>query len=155
MRDKGLWTTTAGSANCSLAWPHLATEVPMSDATRKAYEQIDEWVESAKRRADGARAMQDALARRHVSAQSRDGHVRLTVDWQGLPRSLEIDDEAMSGRGEHLAATILDTLRQAQSQMAEQIAGLAVSTFGQSSPDAEVIARSYEQRLRASGGGLT
>lgn len=124
----------------------------MSDPTQRAYERIDEWVQSAQQRAERAKAVKLRLAQREVPAESPDGLVRVTVDAQGLPTALEIDDRALTGRGADLASTILDTLRRAQSRLTDEVSGLAMSTFGPSSPDAKAIARSYEQRFDTSQG---
>ncbi|MFD2420598.1 YbaB/EbfC family nucleoid-associated protein [Amycolatopsis pigmentata] len=66
--------------------------------------------------------MREGLAEMSVTETSPDGRVTLTVDAGGVLTDLRLDDEDTRAPGHEISATVLITLRRAQSRLPERAA---------------------------------
>lgn len=89
-------------------------------------------------RARAARA-ERALATVAGTATSRDGAVTVTVDQAGALQRLELTEHAEVLSRKELAATVLDTARQAQREAASQAEAALVPVFGERSAAMEMF----------------
>jgi hypothetical protein len=80
-----------------------------------------------------------ALATVAGTATSRDGAVTVTVDQAGALQHLELTEHAEVLSRKELAATVLDTARQARREAAAQAEAALAPVFGESSAAMEMF----------------
>jgi phenylpyruvate tautomerase PptA (4-oxalocrotonate tautomerase family) len=115
----------------------------MTDA---AEEWVRSWSDSVSERATAARELADRVARLTVDATDADRLITTTVNGSGGLVGLRLAAEAARLPMDELADEILRTMRQAQSRLAERVAGIAAQTVGADSESARAVVSSFEQR---------
>lgn len=93
---------------------------------------IDAQIADAQRRLDQARSFRREVDALRGEASSRDGVVSVAVDATGLVRDLQLHDPLPPARD--LQRVVLETLREAQRQVAARASAAAADRFGETSP---------------------
>jgi DNA-binding protein YbaB len=95
-----------------------------------AVRNIDNWAQGL---ADKARRYREAQADTEalrLSATSPDGGVRVTVGADGGVTDLHLDERVRAVRASELAATIMETMRRAQSGIADRVSAVMADHLG-------------------------
>ncbi|GAA3887237.1 YbaB/EbfC family nucleoid-associated protein [Saccharothrix violaceirubra] len=110
-------------------------------------QEIARWAEGVAKKAERYQDLNRRVADVTIREVSRDGLVRLTVDATGALRELEISDKSREVGGASLAASIMATMRRAQSRISGAVAE-AVAEAGIVEPGtAQALVSSYERRF--------
>ncbi|QGK71311.1 YbaB/EbfC family DNA-binding protein [Allosaccharopolyspora coralli] len=103
-------------------------------------QQIDQKMQQAQQLQDAAKAVQ-------VSQTSRDGVVTVTVDHTGNLVGLDLADAVLRKRPAEISGEVLDTLRQAQSKLAERMRDVMQPVTGDDSDTLEAVVTGFRERF--------
>ena len=115
-----------------------------------ARERLAAWKGRIDQLAANTKAMSDRLQDLRVTATDRDGMAEVTVDSTGALVDLRLGPLIHRVTPEVVAATILQTIREAKAMLADQAQQIIEETLGTESPAARAIAERVTERLRAS-----
>lgn len=110
-------------------------------------EEIKRWAEGVQAKAERYQQMQQQVTAVTASAESRDGVVRVTVDSAGAVTGLQITDDARRMTGAGIAEAVLNTMRQAQAGIRDQVAEVMSATVGDDTETVEAVVSAYRQRF--------
>jgi DNA-binding protein YbaB len=91
---------------------------------------IDDWAAGFAAKAQKYQAAHEQTERLRLTAQSGDGAVRVTVDAAGAVTDLTFTNKVKSFPLEELSRQILTTMRRAQAQIADRVAGVMAEQLG-------------------------
>lgn len=94
----------------------------MTDPFAESNAALRRHAEEVARKNQRYREMREGLAKMSVTETSPDGRVTLTVDAGGVLTDLRLDDEDTRPPSQEISATVLTTLRRAQSRLPERAA---------------------------------
>ncbi|WP_433269618.1 YbaB/EbfC family nucleoid-associated protein [Actinosynnema sp. CS-041913] len=110
-------------------------------------QEIARWAAGVAAKAEQYQAVSRQVAEVNVNEVSKDGLVRLTVNAAGALQNLEISDKAREVSGASLAASIMTTMRRAQSRIAGAVAEIVTAVGVQEPGTADALVSSYRQRF--------
>ncbi|WP_306749073.1 YbaB/EbfC family nucleoid-associated protein [Saccharothrix yanglingensis] len=108
-------------------------------------QEIARWAAGVTAKAEKYQEMSRQVAGVSITEVSRDGLVRLTVDATGAMQTLEISERASGGA--QLAATILTTMRRAQSRIAGAVSDVVGAVGIREPGTADALVSSYRRRF--------
>ena len=108
---------------------------------------VRSWSASISERAAAAQALSDRVGQLSVSASDRYRTITVTVDGSGAMIGLWLAPEAGQQGMERLAGDILQTMRRAQANITDQVAGIAAQTVGADSETGRAVVSSFELRF--------
>jgi DNA-binding protein YbaB len=117
-----------------------------SDPT-KAAEELEKWAAGLEKKARGYTELQNRLDETSVTADARDGAIRVTVDANGVPIGLELAERTRELAAAQLSAEILGCMRQAQARLRERVRDLVADTVPVDDDPARNLMTQYEQRF--------
>ncbi|MEU4802748.1 YbaB/EbfC family nucleoid-associated protein [Actinosynnema sp. NPDC023587] len=110
-------------------------------------QEIARWVAGVTAKAEQYQEMSRQVAAVAVNEVSKDGLVRLSVGASGALQNLEISDKSREVSGAALAASIMATMRRAQSRIAGRVSEI-VTAVGVAEPGtADALVSSYSRRF--------
>ncbi|HEX6355893.1 YbaB/EbfC family nucleoid-associated protein [Actinophytocola sp.] len=113
-----------------------------------AKERIAAWKGRIDQLAADTKTMSDRFQQLQVTRKDRDGLVEVTVDSSGSLLALKLSREIDRSSPDVLAATIMSTIRDAKSDLADRSQEIIAETMGTESPAARAIAERVGQHLR-------
>lgn len=119
----------------------------MTFGADEAEEWVRAWSASISGRAAAAQEMSDRVAALLVSASDRDHTVTVSVDGAGGLVDLRLEPGAAGHGMERLAELIMQTMRRAQADLAERVAGIVAQTLGAESESARAVVSSFRSRF--------
>ncbi|HKN53253.1 MAG TPA: YbaB/EbfC family nucleoid-associated protein [Amycolatopsis sp.] len=96
---------------------------------------IDEWAAGFAAKAERYQAAQEQTERLRLTATSGDGAVSVTVGADGTVTDLTFSNKVKSFALEELSRQILTTMRRAQAQIADRVAGVMAEQLGDEDRD--------------------
>jgi DNA-binding protein YbaB len=109
---------------------------------------IDEWVESARQRAEKLDAVRAGVERIQISETSQNGAVTVTVDANGVLTDVRFDDSASRVHPSELGPLVMGCLRRAQSRIAEQVRDVTAAAVGDDLPETrKMLFENYRGRF--------
>ncbi len=120
-----------------------------SDPT-KAAEDLEKWAAGLEKKARSYTELQNRLDQTSVTAEARDGAIRVTVDANGVPTGLELAERTRELPASQLSAEILGCMRQAQARLRERVRDLVADTVPVDDDPARTLVAQYEQRFPGS-----
>jgi DNA-binding protein YbaB len=91
---------------------------------------IDRWAQGFAEKAQRYQAAQQQTERLRLTASSANGVVRVTVGADGNVTGLELGNKVRTMPPEDIAAQILDTMRRAQSGIADRVSEVMTAQLG-------------------------
>ncbi|OLF10295.1 hypothetical protein BLA60_16975 [Actinophytocola xinjiangensis] len=91
---------------------------------------VDDWVRQTRERAEKFQAMAERVGEMSVTERSADGSVRVTVSSKGMLTDLAISEDAAGQRMAEVSASIMRTVRLAQSRIPELLRQAMTETVG-------------------------
>jgi DNA-binding protein YbaB len=110
-------------------------------------QEIARWVAGVAAKAEKYQDVSRRVADVNVTEVSRDGIVRLTVNASGALANLEISDKSREVSGAALAASIMNTMRRAQSRLAGVVSEIVTDVGVEEPGTAEALVSSYRERF--------
>ncbi|RKT53053.1 YbaB/EbfC family nucleoid-associated protein [Saccharothrix australiensis] len=110
-------------------------------------QEIARWAAGVAAKAEKYQAVSRQVADVTVDEASGDGLVRLSVTASGALASLEISDKSREVSGAALAATIMATMRRAQSRLAGRVSEIVAAVGVDEPGTAEALVSSYRRRF--------
>ncbi|MBG0563015.1 YbaB/EbfC family nucleoid-associated protein [Actinoplanes aureus] len=104
---------------------------------------LGDWEHRARQQAELSAELSRRIRDTVATAEAPGGEVRVTVDHSGGLAALRLDDRAMVLRADELADLVMETVRRAQSRLAEQVAEVVRGMYGSDSPTTAFIADAY------------
>jgi DNA-binding protein YbaB len=108
---------------------------------------VDKWVADARAKAERYQEMRTEVEQVSVTESSGDGLVTVTVDAGGVVSDLRITDRVADHTGAEVAATVLSTMRRAQSKIGEQVSQIVQDTVGDDEAMLNKVVTSYHDRF--------
>jgi hypothetical protein len=112
----------------------------MPDDIDAAEAWLDSWAAGVSEQAERAATLSRRVATLTGRAESRDGSIAVTVGSSGQVQQLELDDPELAGR-------ILAVMRQAQADLARQVAAQVETTVGADTETGRAVIHSFEARF--------
>ncbi|RKT70124.1 YbaB/EbfC DNA-binding family protein [Saccharothrix variisporea] len=125
----------------------MVTEPVFGGDEVRTEQEIARWVAGVAAKAEKYQQVSNQVAEVVVHEVSRDGLVRLSVGASGALQHLEISDKAREVSGATLAASIMATIRRAQSRIAGAVSEIVTSVGVDEPGTAEALVSSYRQRF--------
>lgn len=113
-----------------------------------ARQRLEAWKGRIDKLAADTKAMSDRFQQLEVTRKDRDGLVEVTVDSTGALVGLKLSREIDRSSPDVIAATIMSTIREAKSEVAERSQEIIAETVGTESPAARAIAERVGDHLR-------
>ena len=113
-----------------------------------ARERLAAWKGRIDKLADDTRTMSDRLQELRISASDPRGLAEVTIDSTGNLVDLRLTDRIQGAAPSVVAQTIMATLGEAKSRLADRSQEIIADTIGTESPAARAIADSVERQLR-------
>ncbi|CCH28677.1 YbaB/EbfC family nucleoid-associated protein [Actinosynnema sp. NPDC047251] len=110
-------------------------------------QEIARWVAGVAAKAEKYQEMSRQVAEVAVAEVSKDGLVRLSVGASGALQNIEISDKAREVSGATLAASIMTTMRRAQSRIAGRVSEIVTAVGVEEPGTADALVSSYRQRF--------
>ncbi|GAA1335271.1 YbaB/EbfC family nucleoid-associated protein [Saccharothrix algeriensis] len=110
-------------------------------------QEIARWAEGVAAKAEKYREVSRQVADVTVDEASRDGLVRLSVNAAGALQHLDISERSRELSGAALAASIMTTMRRAQSRIAGRVAEIVAAAGVEEPGTADALVSSYRQRF--------
>ncbi|WP_100445335.1 YbaB/EbfC family nucleoid-associated protein [Glycomyces xiaoerkulensis] len=112
-----------------------------------ARQRLEAWKDRADRMAADTQAAGSRLQELAVTAGDDNGLVEITVDSGGTMTDIRLSSRVQRQAAEHTQATILDTYRKAQVQLAEEAAAIVADTVGSDSATGKALMSGFTRRL--------
>lgn len=110
-------------------------------------QELQRWAAAAAAKAEKYQVVSQQVATVAITEVSRDGVVRVTVDATGALANLEIADQHRDLPGAALAASVLATMRKAQSRIAGRVSEIVAEVGVEDKGTASALVSSYQQRF--------
>ncbi|MER7079415.1 YbaB/EbfC DNA-binding family protein [Saccharopolyspora kobensis] len=115
----------------------------------KAADELEKWAQGLEQRAQQYTELQDRLNATTARASSPDGAVAVTVDSNGVPTELRLNEQTRGMDPARVSELLMTCMRQAQAQLRSKVTELVQSTVpGEDAPALNIIAQ-YESRFPA------
>lgn len=101
----------------------------------EAEARLDEWAAGFQRKAERYQAAQERTEDLRLSATNSDGSVKVTVRADGSVTDLDLSGRARSMELDELSSQILNTMRRAQSRIAESVSEVMTEEVGEEDPE--------------------
>ena len=108
---------------------------------------LSDWQAQVVDKAERASELAARVSGMRVTAESRDGRVRVTVDDTGVPIDITLDESVEGWGAARIAAEIMATMRRAQAGLTRQIEQAAADTVGAGSETAATVLAPDHQRF--------
>ena len=115
----------------------------------EAQQWLADWQVRITDQSERTREMAARIAALKVSAESRDGAVRVTVDSAGVPVDLVLASRVEGWPAQRVAAEIMATMRMAQADLTHRVEQVAADTVGAGSETARTLLTPYQERFAA------
>lgn len=113
---------------------------------RRAAEQLDDWATGLEEKARKYQDLHAQMQSTSVTHTSREGHVTVTVDGNGVPSDIRLEESARGVEPSVLSAEVMTCLRAAQVVLRQRVSALVQDTVGDDEPGKN-IAEQYAQRF--------
>ncbi|MBB5957683.1 acetyl-CoA acetyltransferase [Saccharothrix tamanrassetensis] len=110
-------------------------------------QEIARWAAGVAAKAEKYQVLSRQVADVKINEVSRDGLVRLSVAASGALENLEISDKAREVSGAALAASIMTTMRRAQSRIAGAVSEIVTAVGVEEPGTVDALVSSYRQRF--------
>ncbi|EIE97136.1 YbaB/EbfC family nucleoid-associated protein [Saccharomonospora glauca] len=124
----------------------MNTPDPRASDPMKVAQDLTDWAKDLERKAAQYTELQGRLGSVSVSAQSPDGVARVTVDSNGVPTELTITERGRGLDPSQLSRTLMQTLRQAQAKLREEVTQLTLATVGDDAAGRDIV-QNYRERF--------
>lgn len=118
-------------------------------------ERLAAWKGRIDKLATDTKVMSERLQELRVTATDANGMAEVTVDSSGVLVGLRLGRQIQRVSPEVVAATIMATIQQARSQLADRSQEIITSTLGEESPAARDLAARVGEQLRRTEPGDT
>lgn len=108
---------------------------------------LADWQTRISDQTERTREMAARISAIKISAKSRDGAVRVTVDNAGVPVDIGLASVVEGWPAQRIAAEIMATLRIAQADLTNRIERVAADTVGAGSETARTLLTPYYERF--------
>lgn len=105
------------------------------------------WQQQIQAKMQQAERLREAATSVRTSSSSRDGAITTTVDHSGNLIDLQLTDAALRQRPDEVSASILSTLRSAQSQLGEQMREVMEPVVGSDTETMEAVMSGFRERF--------
>ncbi|NLG55967.1 MAG: YbaB/EbfC family nucleoid-associated protein [Rhodococcus sp.] len=113
---------------------------------RRAAQQLEDWATGLEAKAQKYQNLHTQMASTSVTHTSREGRVTVTVDGNGVPTDIRLEESSRGVDPSALSTEVMTCLRQAQAMLSQKVTALVQGTVGDDQAGKD-IADQYTQRF--------